>query len=106
MMTARPVALITAGAKRLGKAMALRLAQRGYDLALHCRASLSAAQATQAELESLGAEVEVLQADLSDEAQVASLWDQTLDRFGACQLLINNASLFERDEALTATKAS
>lgn len=86
--------------------MALRLAKRGYDLAIHYKSSQAEAEATKIELADLGASVTLIQADLSDEAQVLGLWEQTLKAHGSCQLLINNASLFERDEVLNASKAS
>lgn len=102
----KPVALITAGAQRLGKLMALGLAKRGYAIGLHYKSSALAAEQTLAEIKALGSEATLLQADLSDEAQVQSLVPRLSQALGRPEILINNASLFDRDEALTADKAS
>lgn len=101
-----PAALVTAGARRLGRAMALALAGRGYDVALHYHASSEAARATCQDIEALGRRVVALPADLADEDAVQALLPQAAAALGQpISLLINNASLFERDEALDDDKA-
>lgn len=89
-------ALVTGGAVRVGKAIALTLAQHGYDIALHYHRSEENAQAVQAEIESLGRRCILLPADLSDDTQLNPLIDKTFETFPACDLLINNASIFEK----------
>ncbi len=101
-----PAALITAGARRLGRAMALALAGRGYDVALHYHTSSEAVRATCQDIEALGRRVVALPADLANEDAVQALLPQAAAALGQpISLLINNASLFERDEALDDNKA-
>ena len=68
-----PLALVTGGAQRLGKAFALTLARMGYSIALHYNTSEKQAQQTKAEIESIGVQVFLLRADLTDPAQIESL---------------------------------
>lgn len=106
-MTARAgAALITGGAKRLGRAMALALAAQGYDIVLHYHRSQAEAEALVADLESFGAQVHLLQADLQDMQAVRALLPQATALAPALNVLINNASAFfpkpfaDTDEAL------
>jgi NAD(P)-dependent dehydrogenase (short-subunit alcohol dehydrogenase family) len=99
-------ALITGGAKRLGRAMALHLAGRGFDLALHYDSSAEAAEATAEIARSKGVRVVTLQADLLDEAATADLIPRAVAALGPLGLLINNASIFEEDSLQTATRDS
>ncbi|MBD3803028.1 short chain dehydrogenase [Thioclava sp. L04-15] len=100
-------ALVTGGAKRLGRAMALYLAGRGIDVAIHYHGSDEAAQATAAEARAKGVRAEILQADLLDEAQMAPLVDRAAQALGGpLDLLINNASIFEYDTIHSATRES
>ncbi|MBW0157954.1 SDR family oxidoreductase [Sedimentimonas flavescens] len=98
-------ALITGGAKRLGRAMALYLAGRGYDVAIHYNASAAEAEAVAAEARALGVNAVTVQADLLEEAQTAALVDAAARALGGpLDLLINNASIFEYDNIRTATR--
>lgn len=100
-------ALVTGGAQRLGRAMTLYLARRGYDVVVHYHGSEAAAEATVAEARALGARAVALRADLLDEDQTATLVPdaaQALD--GPLDLLINNASIFEYDNIRSATRTS
>jgi pteridine reductase len=91
----RPVALITGGAKRVGAVIARTLHAAGYDLALHCRHSLTEAEALANELHTQRADsVLVLQADLADIPALSRLVETTLARYGRLDALINNASGF------------
>ncbi|MCA0929829.1 SDR family oxidoreductase [Ruegeria profundi] len=100
-------ALVTGAGKRLGRAMALYLAQRGYDIAVHFATSEQAAQETVAEIQSLGHSAIALQADLLDEAQVSTLLSRAAEALGGpITCLINNASIFEYDNIHTATRES
>lgn len=98
-MVPRRVALITGAARRLGRAIALDLAQHGFDIALHCHASDDEAQATAAELRALGARAEVLEADLADETASQGLVPAAVARLGRLDAVVNNASIFEHDDA-------
>lgn len=98
-------ALVTGGAKRLGRAMALYLAGRGIDVAIHYHGSDEAAQATAAEARAKGVRAEIVQADLLDEDQMATLVERAAQALGGpLDLLINNASIFEYDTIHSATR--
>lgn len=100
-------ALITGAAKRLGRAMTLYLAGRGYDVAIHYHGSAEAAEATAADARALGVQAVTLAAELLDEAQTATLIDRATDALGGpLDVLINNASIFEYDTIRTATRIS
>ncbi len=92
------IALITGAARRLGKSMALALAQGGWDIAIHCHQSLAEARETAAQVESLGRTAVVLQADLASPEQTATLLPDCERQLGLPRCLINNASLFEFDD--------
>jgi NAD(P)-dependent dehydrogenase (short-subunit alcohol dehydrogenase family) len=92
------VALVTGGARRLGRAIAVELARHGFDVAIHCNSSLDEALETDAQITALGRRTAVLQADLTNEAQVNHLIPQSIERLGPVGVLINNASRFDRDE--------
>jgi NAD(P)-dependent dehydrogenase (short-subunit alcohol dehydrogenase family) len=94
----RPVALVTGGARRIGRAIVLDLARHGWDLALHHRSSRADAEATAAEARALGVQVWLLQADLGDEAATLGLVPAALAQAGRLDAVVNNASLFEHDE--------
>src|SRR4026208_1528956 len=83
-----PLALVTGAAHRLGKTFALTLAQHGFDILLHYHHSLDAALLTRAEIESRGSRVPLAPADLTDPAQIQSLFSnlQSLD------VLVNSAA--------------
>jgi NAD(P)-dependent dehydrogenase (short-subunit alcohol dehydrogenase family) len=86
------VALITGGNKGLGKAMAQALGAAGAKLALVSR-DLDLLQSTARELETSGAQVEVFQADVTQEAQVQQLQENVAAKVGRIQILINNAGI-------------
>jgi pteridine reductase len=87
--------LITGGAKRVGAAICRRLHAAGANLMLHYRASAGEARLLQAELNGARADsVALIQADLLDLKALPSLVDQTVQRFGRLDGLVNNASSF------------
>jgi pteridine reductase len=89
------VVLITGGAKRVGAATCRRLHAAGANLMLHYRVSAGEARLLQAELNHQRKDsVALIQADLLDVAKLPSLVDQTVQRFGKLDALINNASSF------------
>jgi len=98
---ARRVALVTGAGKRLGRHIALTLAQQGWDVAVHCRASRTEADATADEIRALGRQAVVLSADLSDEAAVRGLLPQAVAALGQLDAVVNSASTFEYDTAAT-----
>jgi NAD(P)-dependent dehydrogenase (short-subunit alcohol dehydrogenase family) len=93
----RPVALVTGGAKRLGRSIALTLAQDGWDVALHYGRSAAAAEQTLEELRKLGAQAIALSADLDIESEIEELLPRCARELGEVQCLVNNAARFEFD---------
>lgn len=100
------VALVTGAARRLGQAIALALGEAGFDVALHCRARSDEAERTAAQLREMGRAATILAADLADEAAVSRLLPGAAAALGPVGVLVNNASVFERDEMADATRAS
>ncbi|AGI65920.1 putative short chain dehydrogenase [Octadecabacter antarcticus 307] len=99
-----PAALVTGGAARLGKAMSLYLAARGYDVAVHYNSNADAAATVAAQC---GGKSVAIHADLLDEAQTSDLLPNASRLLGQpITVLINNASIFEYDTVQTATKDS
>jgi len=100
-------ALITGGAVRLGRAMALRMAERGSDVVIHYASSDTAALALAAEIKALGVNAATLQADLLDSGAVAELVPRAAAALEKpLDVLINNASIFEYDTLATASAES
>ncbi|MBI3246270.1 MAG: SDR family oxidoreductase [Deltaproteobacteria bacterium] len=97
------VALVTGGAKRVGKAIVLALAQRGCKLVVHYHTSAAAAEATVQELRTAGCEAIGLQADLTQEEEVDRLIEAAVAHFGRVDILVNNAAVFFRTPVDTVT---
>jgi NAD(P)-dependent dehydrogenase (short-subunit alcohol dehydrogenase family) len=107
-MTARAGrALVTGGARRLGRAMTLYLASRGYDVAIHYASSATAAEQTADEARAFGVQAATVQADLLDEAQTQTLITRASTALGGpLTVLINNASTFDYDNIRSASRDS
>lgn len=86
--------------------MALYLAGRGYDVAIHYDRSEPEALATVAEARDLGVAAHAFQADLLDEGATAELIPHVTAQMGPLSLLVNNASIFEHDDIRSATMRS
>jgi NAD(P)-dependent dehydrogenase (short-subunit alcohol dehydrogenase family) len=86
--------------------MALYLAQRGHDVAVHYSSSQDEAEATVAEIRALGRRARAFQADLLQEAQVQALIPAATAALGPLTVLVNSASIFEYDRIETATRES
>ncbi|WP_337249331.1 SDR family oxidoreductase [Rhodovulum sulfidophilum] len=100
-------ALVTGAAQRLGRAMALHLAERGHDVAVHYAGSAEAAAETVAEIRALGRRAVALRADLLDEDETQALVPRAAEALGGpLTVLVNNASIFEYDTIRTATRES
>ena len=100
-------ALVTGAARRIGREMALYLARRGYDVAVHYDRSAADADQTVADIVALGRHAVSLQADLLDEVALADLIPRANSALGGpLTVLINNASIFEYDNITTATRKS
>ncbi|CUH75387.1 SDR family oxidoreductase [Tropicibacter naphthalenivorans] len=100
-------ALVTGGAKRLGRAMALDLAGQGYDVAVHYGHSAEAAEEVVAQIKAMGQGAVAVQADLlSEDATQALLPAAAMALGGPIHVLVNNASIFEYDTLDSATRDS
>ena len=100
-------ALVTGAAHRLGRAMALYLAGRGFDVAVHYAGSHDDAAALVAQIQKMGRKAVALQADLIHEEQTQSLLPRVAEALGGpLTLLVNNASIFEYDSLNSATRQS
>ena len=99
-------ALVTGAGKRIGRAIALALADQGFAVAVHCWASRAEAEATAAEVRARNVAAVVLSADLAVEAEVSRLVPEATATLGPLGVLVNNASTFERDEWHDASRAS
>lgn len=100
-------ALVTGAGRRIGRAMALYLAGRGLDVAVHYATSSAGALSVVDDIRATGRNAVALQADLLDEAQVAALLPSAAEVLGGpVTCLVNNASIFEHDTIGTATRQS
>ena len=100
------VALITGAARRIGAVIARDLGRCGWTVAVHYRGSAAEAAAVVADIRAGGGRAAAFAADLMSEEETVSLVGRACDTLGRVTCLINNASLFERDEPLTVTRDS
>lgn len=96
------VVLVTGAARRIGRMIALELAHAGWNVVIHHNRSIAQAAETAADLRALGRQVAVLQADLAHEAEARMLVPAAIRAMGRLDAVVNNASLFEYDQALDA----
>ena len=97
------VALVTGGAKRVGKAIVLALAARGCKLVVHYHTSQTEAEETVRELLVSGHDALALQADITQEVEVDRMIEAAVTRFGRIDVLVNNAAVFFRTPVDTVT---
>ncbi len=89
-------ALVTGSAKRIGREIALELARQGANVVVHTHTSRDEAEATARDVASLGVQTLVVAADQSSEAEVDAACEQALTRFGKVDILVCNASTWDR----------
>lgn len=100
-------ALVTGAGRRLGREMALYLARRGHDVAVHYAGSGAEAEAVATEIRGMGRHAVTLEADVLVEAQTEALIGKASAGLGGpLTVLVNNASIFEHDSFDTATRTS
>jgi NAD(P)-dependent dehydrogenase (short-subunit alcohol dehydrogenase family) len=104
-LTGRTV-LITGAAKRLGGAVALALAEQGADIVIHYHRSKREATALSEQIRQTGAAAWLVQGDLMDQKQMERLFEQAHAQAGAINILINNASIFDKDTLWQTTEDS
>lgn len=97
--------LVTGAGRRIGRAAALRLAGEGCDLALHYNASDAAVKETAEAIKALGVDVDIFKADLAHIAESETLIDRVTERFPGLNAVINNASVFEKDDIFSFSEA-
>jgi NAD(P)-dependent dehydrogenase (short-subunit alcohol dehydrogenase family) len=99
-------ALVTGGARRIGRALVLALAGNGFAVAIHHHRSHKEAEALTAEIVQAGGKAVALMADLADEGAVAELLPRAAAVLGPIGCLVNNASIFENDTVTTTSRDS
>jgi NAD(P)-dependent dehydrogenase (short-subunit alcohol dehydrogenase family) len=104
--TTRGAALVTGGARRIGRALALAAAEAGYDVAIHVRAIDDDAQSAAAAVRAKGRKASLHPCDLRDEGATAPLVSETESELGPVTLLVNCASVFENDSFSSMNRAS
>ena len=99
------VALVTGASRGIGRAIALRLAQAGADIALIYASNGQAAQEAAGQVEALGVRALALRADVSDFAQAQSAYAQVKEALGAPDILVNNAGITRDGLAMRMSQA-
>jgi 3-oxoacyl-[acyl-carrier protein] reductase len=87
------VALVTGASRGIGRGIAVALAGKNWRVAVNYHQNLEAARETQREIEAAGSQAELMQADIAQHEDRRRLVDQTLERFGRIDLLVNNAGI-------------
>ena len=100
------VAIVTGGAVRLGKALALALAEQGARLVIHYGSSAGPAQETVTEIKAMGSDALAVQADLSQSGQAPSIVERAVAHFGQVDILVNSAAIFEPGKWHDTTEAN
>jgi 3-oxoacyl-[acyl-carrier protein] reductase len=93
----RKAAVVTGGSRGIGRAIALRLAEQGADVAFSYRGNEAAANETRAAIEALGRKALAVQGDVSDPAAADAVINAALDAFGKVDILVNNAGITRDD---------
>ena len=103
----KPVAIVTGASRGVGKAVALLLAEKGWNLTLTCSSSLKEAKKVAKECNDLGSETIVLTADVSDESKCKETVQKTIEEWKRLDVLINKAgkTVFNAHENLAGLKS-
>lgn len=99
LKTIAKTVLVTGAAKRLGRSIALALADGGWQVAVHYRSSPAEADLTVADCEKRGCASAAFEADLGIETQARDLLPRVIGHFGCVDAVVNSASIFEEDSA-------
>lgn len=105
-MASRGAALVTGGARRIGRALAQACAEAGFDVAIHVRNPGDDADAAAGEVRSAGRRAAILACDLRKESALVALVGEAETELGPVTLLVNSASVFEEDVFETLNRAS
>ena len=98
--------VITGGANRIGKSIALELADYGTEIVIHYSKSFASAKKLKIELENLGSIVHLLKADLNNFKQTQGIIPYAYNKMKGLNCLVNNASIFENDNLLNFSEKS
>ena len=98
------VALVTGAGKRLGRAVALRLAGEGADVAVHYRGSDEGAREVVAEIEKLGRRAAAMRAELTSVEEIRALVQRVAHEFGRIDVLVNSAANFLASSVISTTE--
>lgn len=93
--------LVTGSSRGIGKAVALRLAADGFDIAVHCRSGINEAEQTAADIQALGRAVRILQFDIGDRDQTRTVLEADIEANGCYYGVVCNAGI-TRDNAFPA----
>lgn len=91
--TSTQTVLVTGSSRGIGRAIALRLARDGFDIAVHCRSDMAQAQETVAAIEALGRQARVLQFDVADRQTCATVLEQDMQAHGSYYGVVCNAGI-------------
>lgn len=97
------VAVVTGGAHRVGRAIALELARQGVHILVHYGTSTHEATETVREIKSLGVEAYAVQADISQPEAVETIFAALREHFGRLNIFVNSASNFQKRDFLSVT---
>ena len=97
-------ALVTGGSRGIGKAIGLRLARQGADVAFSYRGNADAAKATGDEIESIGTKALAIQGDVKDPESAEAVVKAALEAFGKVDVLVNNAGITRDDLIMRMTE--
>ncbi|NYF26310.1 enoyl-[acyl-carrier protein] reductase III [Sporosarcina sp. JAI121] len=92
MMAQNKVAMVTGSSRGLGKALAIELAKRGYDIVVNYARSRSAAEETVKEIEALGRKAIMIRANVGDVAKLRTMFEQVKEEFGRLDVFVSNAA--------------
>jgi len=98
------VALVTGAGKRLGRAVSLRLAGEGADVAVHYRGSDNGAREVVAEIEKLGRRAVAMRAELTSVEEIRALVQRVANEFGRIDVLVNSAASFLPSSVISTTE--
>lgn len=93
-------ALVTGGARRVGKAIALHLARSGYDVGVHYETSAEDAFKTKMEIESLGQKCFLYKADLSNPAEIETMFLEISTNVSLIDILVNSAAVMPKSDLM------
>lgn len=105
-MASRGAALVTGGARRIGRVLAATAADAGFDVAIHVRTVDDAAEAAAADVRARGRRAAILACDLRKESTTVALVGEAEAELGPVTLLVNSASVFEEDRFSDFNRAS